>query len=65
MAFLLDDNVSGMRKLNGEQQAELTQLACTEPPDGCSGWTLRLLAGTLIQLEVVDAISHETVRCEF
>jgi hypothetical protein len=38
------------------------QLACSEAPEGCSQWSLRLLADRLVQLEVVDSISHETVR---
>jgi transposase len=50
------------RKLDGEQEARLVQLACSEAPEGCSQWSLRLLADRLVQLEVVDSISHETVR---
>ena len=49
-------------KLDGEQEAKLIQLACTEAPDGRSQWSLRLLADRLIELGVVDSISHETVR---
>jgi transposase len=49
-------------KLDGEQQARLTALACSQPPTGYARWTLRLLAERLVELEVVDAISHETVR---
>jgi len=49
-------------KLDGEQQARLTALACSQPPSGAARWTLRLLAEQLVELEVVDAISHETVR---
>jgi transposase len=58
------DKPSRPRKLNGEQQAQLTKLACSEPPEGCGGWSLRLLAENLVELEIVDAISHETVRRE-
>lgn len=50
------------RKLDGEQEAELIRLACSEAPDGRSQWSLRLLADRLVQLDVVDSISHETVR---
>jgi transposase len=50
------------RKLDGEQEARLVQLACSEAPEGRSQWSLRLLADRLVQLEVVDSISHETVR---
>jgi transposase len=50
------------RKLDGHKEAQLITLACSEPPDGCSRWSLRLLADTLVELEIVDSISHETVR---
>jgi len=45
-----------------EQEARLVALACSAPPEGRKRWTLRLLAGQLVQLEVVDAVSYETVR---
>ena len=48
--------------LDGEAEAHLIALACGEPPDGRSSWTLRLLASEMVRLEYVDAISHETVR---
>jgi|SRR5215472_1801444 len=51
-----------LRKLDGEQEARLVVLACSTPPEGRKRWTLRLLAERLVQLEVVDAVSHETVR---
>lgn len=50
------------RKLDGEQEARLVVLACSAPPEGRKRWTLRLLAERLVQLEVVDAVSYETVR---
>lgn len=49
-------------KLDGAAEARLIALACSEPPDGRAGWTLRLLADRLVELEVVDAVSYETVR---
>ena len=49
-------------KLDGEQQARLTALACAQAPPGYARWTLRLLAERLVELEVVEAIAHETVR---
>ena len=49
-------------KLDGEKEARLTALACAKPPQGHARWTLRLLAGRLVELKVVDAISYETVR---
>lgn len=48
-------------KLNGEIEAKLTMLACSKPPQGHSRWTLRLLASELIELELVDYVSHVTV----
>lgn len=49
-------------RLDGEQEAHLIALTCSTPPSGCSGWTLRLLAEKLVELESVESISHETVR---
>jgi transposase len=49
-------------KLDGEKHARLTALACSKPPDGLARWSLRLLAERLVELEVVEAVSHETVR---
>lgn len=50
------------RKLGGKQEAFLVALACSDPPQGRGRWTLRLLAGQLVELGVVEDISHETVR---
>ena len=50
------------RALDGSQEARLVALACSAPPGGRARWTLRLLAGELVRLEVVEAVSHETVR---
>lgn len=49
-------------KLDGEQEAKLIATACSVPPEGRARWTLRLLADKLVELKVVDSISHETVR---
>jgi len=49
-------------KLDGEQEARLITLACSQPPEGRVRWTLRLLADAMVELEMVDSISHETVR---
>jgi len=48
--------------LDGEKEARLIAMSCGEPPEGCAHWTLRLLAGKLVELEIVESISHETVR---
>ena len=50
------------RKLDGAQEARLIALACSEPPEGCARWTLRLLADRLVELEVVDSIDPATVH---
>ena len=50
------------RKLDGKAEAQLIALACGEAPEGQARWTLRLLAERLVELEIVDEISHETVR---
>src|SRR4051794_15320887 len=50
------------RKLDGGQEAHLIALACWAPPEGCGRWRLRLLARRMVELEHVDALSHETVR---
>jgi len=49
-------------KLDGKGQARLTALACSQPPEGRDRWTLQLLADRLVELEVVDSISDQTVR---
>ena len=50
------------RRLDGEGEAQLIALACSEPPDGYERWSLRLLQDRLIRLEIVENISHETIR---
>jgi transposase len=50
------------RKLDGKQEARLVALACSEPPEGQARWSLRLLADKLVELEVVDDLSYQTVR---
>ena len=49
-------------KLDGEAEAKLIALRLGKPPAGYGHWTLQLLADELVALEVVDSISHETVR---
>jgi transposase len=51
------------RKLDGEQEARLLALACSEPPEGQARWSLRLLADKLVELEIVEEeVSYQTVR---
>ena len=49
-------------KIDGRVEAQLTLLACSDPPEGRSRWTVRLLADRLVELEVVDSISHMSVQ---
>lgn len=50
------------RLLDGDGEAQLIALACGEAPEGRSNWTLHLLADKLVELQIVDSISYETVR---
>lgn len=50
------------RKVDGTVEAHLVALACSDPPEGRQRWTLRLLADKLVELELVESISHEGVR---
>lgn len=50
------------RLLDGEKEACLIRIACSEPPEGFARWTLKMLADELVSLEVVDSISYQTVR---
>ena len=48
--------------LDGEQEAKLIAMRLGPPPKGYANWTLRLLARKVVELEIVDAVSYETVR---
>ena len=50
------------RKITGEVEARIVQLACSEAPEGRSRWTLNLLAEKVVELEIIDSISDESVR---
>jgi transposase len=50
------------RALDGEAEAHLVALSCSEPPTGKAKWSMRLLAERLVELRVVEAVSDETVR---
>jgi Homeodomain-like domain len=50
------------RRLDGAQEAHLAALACSAPPQGHKRWTLRLLADRLVELDLVESVSYETVR---
>jgi transposase len=50
------------RKMDGETEAHLIALACSEPPTGRSHWSVRLLANRMVELGYVESVSHECVR---
>lgn len=50
------------RRLDGEQEAHLIALICSDPPDGYGRWTLRLLSDRMVELKYTDKVSYETVR---
>ena len=56
------DKPSRAPVLDGKAEAKLIALACAATPDGRKAWPLRMLADKLVELEVVAAVSHETVR---
>ena len=57
-----DPRPGARRKLDGRGEAYLIALACSDPPDEHEHWALRLLANELVELGIVESISHETVR---
>ena len=50
------------RKLSGRQEAQLVAIACSDPPEGYTHWTLKLLAEKVVQMQFAESISPETVR---
>lgn len=50
------------RRFDGEQEAKVIALRLGEPPTGYANWSLRLLAERVVELAIVDSVSHETVR---
>ena len=50
------------QKFDGEKEAHLIALVCSEPPEGASRWTLRLLAEKMVELNHFSTVSHETIR---
>ena len=50
------------KRLDGEQEAKIIAMRLGPPPKGYANWTLRLLARKAVELEIVDSVSHETVR---
>jgi hypothetical protein len=50
------------KKIDGDFEAHLVALSCSEPPEGFARWSLRILADKVVELGYIDNISHETVR---
>ena len=50
------------KKTDGDFEAYLVALSCSEPPEGFSRWSLRLLADKAVELDYIDNVSHETIR---
>jgi transposase len=50
------------RKITGDEEARLIALFCSQAPEGYERWTLRMLADKMVELDIVDAVSHETIR---
>jgi len=48
-------------KFKGKASAKITAIACSTPPDGQARWTLRLLADRVVELKIVESISHQSV----
>jgi putative transposase len=49
-------------KIDSRVEAKVTMIACSDPPEGYGRWTLHMIADKLVQLDIIDTISHESVR---
>ena len=50
------------KKVDGDFEAHLVALSCSDPPEGFSRWSLRLLADKVVELDYIENISHESIR---
>jgi transposase len=50
------------KKADGDFEAHLVALSCSDPPEGFARWSLRLLADRVVELDYIDSVSHETIR---
>jgi len=55
-------NAAPPKRLDGKQEAQVIAMRLGKPPNGYANWTLRLLSRKIVELGLVDSISHETVR---
>ena len=61
--FLHEEARSGRPiEIDSRVQAKVSMIACSDPPEGSARWTLHMIADKLVKLEVIDSISHESVR---
>jgi transposase len=49
-------------RINGNAETHLIAIACSKPPEGHARWSLRLLSDKLVELHIIESVSHETVR---
>jgi putative transposase len=49
-------------KIDSRVEAHVTMIACSDPPEGYGRWTLHMIADKLVQLTVIDTISHESIK---
>ncbi len=50
------------KKADGDFEAHLVALSCSDPPEGFTRWSLRLLADKVVELDYINSVSHETIR---
>ena len=55
------EQVNRRRKIDGDIEAHIVAIACSEPPEGCERWTLQLIADKLVKLELIDSISATAI----
>ena len=56
------EGVGRPKKLDGDVEAQMTVIACSDPPEGHQRWTVRLIADRLVELQLMDQCSHVTVH---
>jgi transposase len=65
LEYALDDKPAEreyIRKADGDLEAHIVAISCSEAPEGFARWSLRMLADKVVELDYVDSISHETIR---
>jgi hypothetical protein len=65
LEYALDDRPTEreyIRKVDGDLEAHIIALSCSEAPEGFTRWSLRMLADKVVELEYIDRISHESIR---